>query len=61
MRFQKIKTRKINLSVWEKKEILKVGKEIFYRLIGEDVKEEFKKFMNCDEELLKFRKKKFPK
>ena len=42
--------------MWETRNY-KSGIKIFRKLIEEGFKEEFKKFKNCDEEVLKFRKK----
>ena len=53
--FQKIKTGKINLSMWDARNS-ESGIKIFWKSIKEDLNEEFKKFKNCNEEILKFRK-----
>ena len=49
------KTGKRNLSMWDARNS-ESGINIFRKWIKEDFKEEFKKIMNCDEEVLKFRK-----
>ena len=49
------KTGKINLINWESRNH-KSGIKIFRKWINEDFMGEFKKFKNCDEEVLKFKK-----
>ena len=55
MGFLKIKTGKINLQMWERRNSESQIK-MFRKWIKEDFMGEFKIFKNCDEEVLKFRK-----
>ena len=48
------KTGKINISMWETRNY-ESGIKILRKWIREYFKEEFKKFKNCDEEVLKLR------